>query len=216
MGTGVDTASVGSEHDLIKRFVQNLWVGDDVTDVNSGAQSEQFGNDGPENHANGQDKEAGRSEGGGTSVQGLKEEFDDLQEVGITPRARETRAAEDGDPSIIEFQNEDVIWDSESQSLNYQVKPRRHRVHRNVVASLLVCMPSRNGLGYQVEVNNIIVMLLMVPIWLLYKLLLKGALATSPRMIRITVIIVPTLMFSAVLSAFTKAKRHEILAASAW
>ena len=214
MGTGVDAASVGSEHDLIKHFVENLWVGGDIGDVSSDAQSEKFGKDGPEEYSNGQDEEVGRSEGDCTSVRGPKEKVNDLQEVGIMPRARETRAAEESDPSIIEFQNEDVTWDSESQSLDYQVKPRRHRVHRNVVASLFVCIPSRNDLGYQVEVNNIIVMLLMVPLWLLYKLLLKGALATSPRMI--SVIIVPTLIFSAVLLVFTKVKRHEILAASAW
>ena len=62
-------------------------------------------------------------------------------------------------------------------------------------------------------ITTIILVLLMVPIWLLYKLSLKGAIATDPR--SIGVIIVPTLIFAAVLSAVTKAKRHELLAASA-
>ncbi|KAK0516460.1 hypothetical protein JMJ35_001063 [Cladonia borealis] len=62
-------------------------------------------------------------------------------------------------------------------------------------------------------ITIIILVLLIVPIWLLYRLSLKGAIATDPR--TIGVIIVPTLIFSAVLSAVTKAKRHELLAASA-
>ena len=62
-------------------------------------------------------------------------------------------------------------------------------------------------------ITTIILVLLMVPIWLLYKLSLKGTIATDPR--TIGVIIVPTLIFAAVLSAVTKAKRHELLAASA-
>ena len=62
-------------------------------------------------------------------------------------------------------------------------------------------------------ITAIILVLLMVPIWLLYKLSLKGTIATDPR--SIGVIIVPTLIFAAVLSAVTKAKRHELLAASA-
>ena len=62
-------------------------------------------------------------------------------------------------------------------------------------------------------ITVIILVLLMVPIWLLYKLSVEGTIATSPK--TIGVILVPTLIFSAVLSAFTKAKRHELLAASA-
>lgn len=214
VGTGVDAASVGSEHDLVKRFVENLWAGGDIGDVSTGDESEKLGKDGPEDYSYGQDEEVGMSKGDGTSVRESKKKINDLQEVGTRPRVRKTRATEDSDPSIIEFQNEDVIWDSESQSLSYQVQPQRRRIYRNVVASLLICIPSRNDLGYKVEVNNIILMLLMVPIWLLYKLLLRGASATSPRLI--SVIIISTLVYSAVFSAFTKAKRHEILAASAW
>ena len=60
---------------------------------------------------------------------------------------------------------------------------------------------------------SMILVLLIVPIWLLYKLSLKGTIATDPR--TIGVIIVPTLVFAAFLSAVTKAQRHELLAASA-
>lgn len=62
-------------------------------------------------------------------------------------------------------------------------------------------------------ITIMILILLMVPIWLLYKLSLTGTIATNPR--TIGVIIVPTLVFSAFLSAVTRAKRHELLAASA-
>ena len=74
---------------------------------------------------------------------------------------------------------------------------------------------SRNRISACVTmiITIMILVLLMVPIWLLYKLSVNGTIATSPQ--TIGVILVPTLIFSAVLSAFTKAKRHEILAASA-
>ena len=62
-------------------------------------------------------------------------------------------------------------------------------------------------------ITALILVLLMVPIWLLYKLAVEGTIAQNPQAMGI--ILVPTLLFSAVLSAFTKAKRHEILAASA-
>lgn len=62
-------------------------------------------------------------------------------------------------------------------------------------------------------IMTIILILLIVPIWLLYRFSITGSLATSPD--SIAVILVFTLLFSVVLSAFTKAKRHEILAASA-
>ncbi|MCJ1265290.1 hypothetical protein MMC22_005165 [Lobaria immixta] len=62
-------------------------------------------------------------------------------------------------------------------------------------------------------IMTIILILLIVPIWLLYRFSITGSLATSPD--TIAVILVFTLFFSVVLSTFTKAKRHEILAASA-
>lgn len=62
-------------------------------------------------------------------------------------------------------------------------------------------------------ITIMILALLMVPIWLLYKLSVQGTIATSPK--TIGVILVPTLLFSLMLSIFTKAKRHELLAASA-
>ncbi|MCJ1462368.1 hypothetical protein MMC07_000968 [Pseudocyphellaria aurata] len=62
-------------------------------------------------------------------------------------------------------------------------------------------------------IMTIILVLLIIPIWLLYRLSIMGSLVTSPD--SIVVILIFTLLFSVVLSAFTKAKRHEILAASA-
>ncbi|KAI4256673.1 MAG: hypothetical protein LQ352_001991 [Teloschistes flavicans] len=54
---------------------------------------------------------------------------------------------------------------------------------------------------------------LVVPIWLLYKLSLAGTITTSPE--TIGVMLSFTLLFFVVLLAFTSAKRHEIIAASA-
>ncbi|MCJ1396465.1 hypothetical protein MMC18_009355 [Xylographa bjoerkii] len=58
-----------------------------------------------------------------------------------------------------------------------------------------------------------ILVLLIIPIWLLYKCSITDTVATSPDTIGI--ITVSTLIFSAMLLAFTKAKRHEVLAVSA-
>ena len=58
-----------------------------------------------------------------------------------------------------------------------------------------------------------ILALLVVPVWLLYKFSDAGTITTSPD--SIIVIFMFTLVFCAMLSAFTRAKRHEILAASA-
>lgn len=62
-------------------------------------------------------------------------------------------------------------------------------------------------------VTVLVLVLLMIPIWLLYKLSLAGTVKTAHDMVG--VVLVFTLVFSAVLTAFTKAKRHEIVAASA-
>ena len=62
-------------------------------------------------------------------------------------------------------------------------------------------------------ITVVILVLLMIPIFLLYKFSVQGIIATSPD--TIGVLLVFTLIFSMSLSAFTKAKRHEIVAASA-
>ena len=59
----------------------------------------------------------------------------------------------------------------------------------------------------------VILLLLIVPIGILYKFSIARIVATSPA--PIGVIFGFTLIFTAVLSIFTKAKRHELLAASA-
>ena len=58
-----------------------------------------------------------------------------------------------------------------------------------------------------------ILVLLIVPIWLLYRFSIMDTIGTSAD--TICVILFFTLIFSALLSGFTKAKRHEVLAASA-
>ena len=55
--------------------------------------------------------------------------------------------------------------------------------------------------------------LLMVPVWLLYKFSVEGTISKTPDII--VLILTFTMVFSTALSAFTKAKRHEIIAASA-
>lgn len=62
-----------------------------------------------------------------------------------------------------------------------------------------------------------IVALLIVPIYLLYNLVKdkQGTLDAHSTGICIGILLVCTLLFSAVLSLFTRAKRHEILGAAA-
>ncbi|KAM0804429.1 hypothetical protein BDR22DRAFT_885685 [Usnea florida] len=62
-------------------------------------------------------------------------------------------------------------------------------------------------------ITTVILVLLIAPVWLLYKFAIAGKIATSSD--TIGVILAFTLMFSVVLSAFTRAKRHELVAASA-
>ncbi|KAL8950188.1 MAG: hypothetical protein Q9222_003766 [Ikaeria aurantiellina] len=63
-------------------------------------------------------------------------------------------------------------------------------------------------------ITLIIVTLLVVPIWLLYHFSVTWD-SNKSNLVCIGVLLVSTLVFSAVLSLFTKARRHEVLAASA-
>ncbi|KAL8924218.1 MAG: hypothetical protein Q9208_004182 [Pyrenodesmia sp. 3 TL-2023] len=62
-------------------------------------------------------------------------------------------------------------------------------------------------------ITILILVLLMVPIWLLYHAAVHGTIGKTTD--TIVLILAFTLIFSATVSAFTKAKRHEIVAASA-
>lgn len=62
-------------------------------------------------------------------------------------------------------------------------------------------------------ITILILFLLMVPIWLLYHSAVHGTIGQTTD--TIVLILAFTLIFSATVSAFTKAKRHEIVAASA-
>ena len=63
-------------------------------------------------------------------------------------------------------------------------------------------------------ITFLILGLLVAPIWILFYLtvILDG---TSTETASIGVLLVSTLLFSSVLSLFTRARRHEILAAAA-
>ncbi|KAL8803978.1 MAG: hypothetical protein Q9182_002850 [Xanthomendoza sp. 2 TL-2023] len=61
-------------------------------------------------------------------------------------------------------------------------------------------------------ITILILILLMTPIWLLYKSSVHGTIGKTSD--TIVLILAFTLIFSAALSALTKAKRHEIIAAS--
>lgn len=62
-------------------------------------------------------------------------------------------------------------------------------------------------------IMSMILTLLIIPIWLLYKFSVMGIMATSPK--PVCTVLVFTSIFAIVISAFTPAKRQEILAASA-
>lgn len=66
-------------------------------------------------------------------------------------------------------------------------------------------------------ITAMIIALLIVPIYLLYNLLKdkQGTLDAHSTGVCVGILLVCTLLFSAVLSLFTRAKRHEILAAAA-
>ena len=62
-------------------------------------------------------------------------------------------------------------------------------------------------------ITLVILVLLAVPVWMLYRLSVAGTIATSPN--TMILVVVFTLLFSAAIPLFTRARRHEILAASA-
>ena len=58
-----------------------------------------------------------------------------------------------------------------------------------------------------------VLVLLMIPVWLLYKASVDRTISKTPQII--VLVFGFTMIFSAAVSAFTKAKRHEIVVASA-
>ena len=61
-------------------------------------------------------------------------------------------------------------------------------------------------------ITTAVLALLMVPVWLLYRFSVQGVISKTPDII--VLILTFTVIFSAALLAFTKAKRHEIFVAS--
>ena len=72
---------------------------------------------------------------------------------------------------------------------------------------------SRISICITMIVTMMLLALLIIPIWILYKFSVSGLISEIHD--TIAVIFVSTLIFSAALTTFTKAKRHEIVAASA-
>ena len=62
-------------------------------------------------------------------------------------------------------------------------------------------------------ISAVVLALLVLPVWLLYRFSIAGTISTSRD--PIFVILVFTIVFCAAITAFTEAKRHEIVAASA-
>ena len=62
-------------------------------------------------------------------------------------------------------------------------------------------------------ITIVVLGLLMIPIWMLFKASIEGTISKTPDMI--ILVFAFTMIFSAAISAFTKAKRHEIVVASA-
>ena len=140
IGAGVDAESVGSEHDLIKRFVNNVWAGGDAN--NSGAQSEELEEDGPDDLSNVQKEEDGKFKGDSASVQDSKKKINDFQEIDSRQLAPKQRSMEDSYLPIIDFQNEDVIRNLEYQKLWDRVTNDMERARSRKT------MPTRRSKSY--------------------------------------------------------------------
>jgi hypothetical protein len=61
----------------------------------------------------------------------------------------------------------------------------------------------------------LILILLVVPIWVLFYISVHQQLVNNVSAVIIAVLLIATLIFASILSAFTNARRHEILAAAA-
>ena len=78
VGAGVDAVSVGLGHDLVKRFVNNIWAGEDISDDNLSANPEELEADGPVDYSDGQNEDIWESEDDGDRAQDSKEKINDL------------------------------------------------------------------------------------------------------------------------------------------
>ncbi len=161
VGAGVDAASVSSEHDLIKRFVDNVWAGGDTNDDDSRAQSAEFEENGPDDHSDGQNEKVGKSKGDAASTQGSKGRINDLQETNSRPPTPKIRSVEDSDPSI-DFESKDVIRDSEYQNLwdrvigdRELIRSRGVSAYKRVEALLLCWDQSCSDMSTETEVEDL-------------------------------------------------------------
>jgi acyl-CoA synthetase (AMP-forming)/AMP-acid ligase II len=81
----------------------------------------------------------------------------------------------------------------------------------------MVILYSRDRINFLVSmlITLIILGLLIIPVYFLWKISRQTNLTNNTTAIILSVLLVFTLVFSGVLSIFTRAKRHEVLAASA-
>ena len=159
VGAGVDTASVGSEHELIKRFLDNIWAGGDIDDDNLRTQSEELEEDGSDDNSDGQ---TGKPNGDAASAQGSKGKIDNLQEAKSRLPAPKTRSADYSNPSMIDFQSKDVVRDLEHQNLGDRVlddmehfRSRRLSPYKEVEALLLCWDQSCSDMATEMEVEGL-------------------------------------------------------------
>ena len=162
VGAGVDAASVGSEHDLIKRFVNNVWAGSVVSDDNSGARSEEIDENGPDSDSNGQNEEDWKSRGDSASIRDSKTRMNELQGIKSRPSVPRTRSIQDSCPPIVESRNEGAMRDLEYQKLwdratanMERARPRIGHAYQNVEVLLLCWDQSCTDMATETEVQNL-------------------------------------------------------------
>ena len=158
-GAGVDAASVGSEHELIKRFLDNVWAGGDFHDDNLRTRSEELEEDGPGDYSDGQTR---KSKGDAASAQGSKGTIDNLQEVKSRLPAPKTRSADYSNPCMIDFQSKDDVRDLEYQKLwdrvlddREHIRSRRLSPYKQVGALLLCWDQSCSDMATEMEVEGL-------------------------------------------------------------
>ena len=96
-----------------------------------------------------------------------------------------------------------VYWIDKFQETKRKTSdPKIHYYTRSRIAALVTLL-----------MTILILVLLVLPVWLFYQLSLSNVISTSPE--TLVCLILFTMLFSIVIIIFTKAKRHEVLAASA-
>jgi len=82
-------------------------------------------------------------------------------------------------------------------------------------SSIILYSRTRINMVVSLIITLVILALLIIPVYLLWHLTRSGEFTNATTAVMIGVLLVFTLVFSGVLSLFTRAKRHEVLAAAA-